>query len=467
MKVYTYQGESPTEALQIAQQKHGEEALVLQTKEVRKKTMTQPALYEVQVAIDEEAQPSMPPSLPPKKSNNASERLQEIAQKSLEAKRNAKKAPALTPVLGLGEESDDLLQLSDTVRQISELAGVPTSQKNHSLSNKLNKELSRPIVGQNMGNTEAESTKNEIKELKAIKAEIDKLNDKMKILGEMVWDKEGPKKEGLMIPQEFAEIYRLAKNSGIYRSHLDKIMQLTLELMPLKMRENSVFIKRYFREVLRKMVYCRPENLEVGSKKIIMLVGPTGVGKTTTLAKLAARYAFMMNKKYKVGIITLDTFRIGAVDQLMFYAKKMKLSIDTVVDPGEFVQAVDSLKYCDYILVDTVGSSQHDKQKIDLLKSFVNSDSNCAIDVSLVISATTKYEDLKDIYHTFSVLDIDTLVLTKLDETRGFGNVFSLVHETKKPLSYFSIGQEVPNDLVVASSEYLTDCLLDGFKKAE
>ncbi len=83
------------------------------------------------------------------------------------------------------------------------------------------------------------------------------------------------------------------------------------------------------------------------------------------------------------------------------------------------------------------------------------------------MSATTKYEDLKDIYHTFSVLNIDTLILTKLDETRGFGNIFSLVYETKKPISYFSIGQEVPNDFIVASSEYLTDCLLDGFKKVE
>lgn len=185
-----------------------------------------------------------------------------------------------------------------------------------------------------------------------------------------------------------------------------------------------------------------------------MLVGPTGVGKTTTLAKLAARYSRLLNKNYKVGIITLDTYRIGAVDQLMFYAKKMKLSIDTVVDTEEFVSALDSLKYCDYILIDTVGSSQHDRAKLESLKSFVNADPNTKIDVSLVMSATTKYEDLKDIYHTFSTLGIDTLVFTKLDETHSYGNVFSLIYETKKPVSYFSTGQEVPNDLSVATSDF-------------
>ena len=454
MKLYTYTGETAAEALRIAQEKHGEDALVVKNEEKRKKTLTQPSLYEITVAVDEgdspaPAAPTSAPAPEPKRSNTAAERLKEIADKEYERRKNMRAASPKLPVIDDG--NDVTAQLTNAVREISKIANVPSPTQN------TKETLKSPMT--------ADSQKTEAKELKAIKSEIEKLNDKMKTIQSMVWREKEPK--DWMIPPEFAEIYHLAKSSGIYREHLNKIMQLTLELMPLKMRENSVFIKRYFREVLRKMVYCRTENLETGAKKIIMLVGPTGVGKTTTLAKMAARYAFKMNKKYKVGIVTLDTFRIGAVDQLMFYAKKMKLSIDTVVDPGEFVQAISQLKYCDYILVDTVGSSQHDKQKIEMLKSFVNSDPNCTIDVSLVMSATTKYEDLKDIYHTFSVLNIDTLILTKLDETRGFGNIFSLVYETKKPISYFSIGQEVPNDFIVASSEYLTDCLLDGFKKVE
>ncbi len=235
--------------------------------------------------------------------------------------------------------------------------------------------------------------------------------------------------------------------------------------MPLRMRDNSILIRRYFRELLKKMILPRREIEIEGAKKIIMLVGPTGVGKTTTLAKLAARYAYLMDKKYKVGIITLDTYRIGAVQQLMFYAQKMKLSIDSVEDPPEFATAINSLRHCDYILIDTAGSSQYDRAKIDSLKSFLNAETTASIDVMLAVSANTKYEDLKEIYNGFAPLNVDTFVVTKLDESRSFGNIFSLLYETRKPVSYFSIGQNVPDDLIVASGEFLTTCLLDGFSK--
>lgn len=93
----------------------------------------------------------------------------------------------------------------------------------------------------------------------------------------------------------------------------------------------------------------------------------------------------------------------------------------------------------------------------------MNADYN--IDVNLVLSATTKYEDLKDIYDSFGILDIDTLIFSKLDESSGFGNVFSLIYITKKPISYLSIGQEVPDDILVARNDYLSDCIINGFFK--
>lgn len=472
MKLFTYKADTSTLALAEAKKELGDEFSIISQKK------TGDGKYEISVAISEEdykkikekeEEQRAKDELFAAKNNKVAERLEIIAQKELERKKAANLAQTSFPQSNLPEEVS--LQLSDTVRQIAQIAGVnskmppiksPYIQENNTQKientkqEKQEKELDKP---------KKQST-SDTNDLKILRGEIDRLNDKLKLIQNMFWEERGPKRDGLIIPHEFAEIYRITKSSGMAKEHLEKIMQLTLELMPIKMRENSVLIKRYFREVLRKMVYARAENLSSNAKNIMMLVGPTGVGKTTTLAKLAARYSRMLNKNYKVGIITLDTYRIGAVDQLMFYAKKMKLSIDTVVDTEEFINALDSLKYCDYILIDTVGSSQHDRAKLESLKSFINADPNAKIDVSLVMSATTKYEDLKDIYHTFSTLGIDTLIFTKLDETNSYGNIFSLIYETKKPTSYFSIGQEVPNDLNVATSDFLIDCLLDGLIKA-
>lgn len=466
MKLFTFTAETGAQALAEAKKELGNEFSIIAQKKLNDGT------YEVSVAISEEdlkQAKAKQQDEPKPKTNNIAERLELIAQKEIERKRIAQSMPPLP--------EDVSLQLSDAVRQISQIAGVESKLPAKSPYVE-QKKTPQTIQTQTPPTKQIESKKEEKKDsnsqnkkesqsddLRVIKGEIDRLNDKLKLIQNMFWEERGPKRDGLIIPHEFAEIYRITKASGMAKEHLEKIMQLTLELMPIKMRENSVLIKRYFREVLRKMVVARSENLSSNAKNIMMLVGPTGVGKTTTLAKLAARYSRLLNKNYKVGIITLDTYRIGAVDQLMFYAKKMKLSIDTVVDTEEFVNALDSLKYCDYILIDTVGSSQHDRAKLESLKSFINADPNTKIDVSLVMSATTKYEDLKDIYHTFSTLGIDTLVFTKLDETHSYGNVFSLIYETKKPVSYFSIGQEVPNDLSVATSDFLIDCLLDGLTK--
>ncbi len=453
MKLYTYGGESAAEALKIAQDKHGEDALVVKTREVRKKTLNQPGLYEIIVAVEEDVQKEVP-------KNSIQKRIDEIKEQSYIPK-NTYNAPKPTPkpsitreVFELKEEDEDVsLELSSAIEEMKKI--IPTPPPKSSIRD-LDTRFESKLAQKEEERAKKEQTEN--KEFKLIKGELDKINDKIKLIQNMFWEEKTPNTQ---IPQEFAEIYRIAKSSGMYSTHLDEIMQLSLELMPLKMRENSVTIKRYFREVLRKMLYCRNENLELNGKKIIMLTGPTGVGKTTTLAKLAARYSKLLDKKYRVGIITLDTYRIGALEQLTWYARKMKISIETVIEPEDFLREIDTLRYCDIILVDTAGHSQHDKQKINQLKRFVQNDYK--IDIALVLSATTKFEDLRDIYHSFGELEIDSFIFSKLDESKGLGNLFSLAYETKKPISYLSVGQEVPTDLCVATNDYLADCLLDGF----
>lgn len=422
MKILTFTGKTPSEALKKAKLEIGDDGMLIETKEIQKKALGRDALYEIVIGVDD--------------SNMSTY--------------HSKRGQPLPQQRSLQKESEEILyDISHAAKQISKISDATVPDFDYTMPRK-------------------EQVTYEPKELKEIKTEINKLTDKVKIIQNMFWDEKSPDIE-TQIPPEFAEIYRLAAQSGMDKLHLDGLMRITLEHMPFKMRENSATVKRYFQTILRKMVPIRMETMpKVGAKKVIMLVGPTGVGKTTSIAKLAARYSFLMEKKYKVGLVVLDTYRIGAVEQLMQYARMMKLGIETVVDPPEFSSALESLKYCDYILIDTMGSSPYDKDKIEKIYECLDTNTtDYHVDVVLVMPSSIKYEDLKITYENFSSLGVDTLMFTKLDETMGFGNIFSLAYETRKPISYFSVGQEVPEDLVCASSDFLIECLLHGFNRSK
>ncbi|MDD2790097.1 MAG: flagellar biosynthesis protein FlhF [Sulfurimonas sp.] len=427
MKILTFTGKTPSEALKKAKLEIGDDGMLIETKQIQKKTLNREAVYEIVIGIDEEKLPK-------------------------NYKRFGKPLQDQKPIM---QESEDILfDISNAAKQISQIADVTEPRFEYGLPRATQTPIVTPLL--------------EPKELKEIKNEITKLGDKVKLIQNMFWNEKAPDLD-TAIPPEFAEIYRLAAQSGMDRAHLDDIMQMTLAHMPSKMKENSSTVKRYFQTLLRKMIPIRIESTpSLGNKKVIMLVGPTGVGKTTSIAKLAARYSFLMQKKYKVGLVVLDTYRIGAVEQLMQYARMMKLGIETVVDPPEFATALESLRHCDYILIDTMGSSPYDKGKIEKIYECLDANSTeYKVDVVLVMPSSIKYEDLLATYENFSSLNIDTMMFTKLDETRGFGNIFSLAYETKKPISYFSVGQEVPEDLVCANSDFLVDCLLNGFNRSK
>lgn len=419
MKIITFSGSSPTDAMQKAKM-HPEydKMLHIDTKEVRKKSFTKDAIYEIIMGIEESSSDF-----------NGYDNIKRVQKPIIKA-------------------SEDIhLDISNAAKQMSKIAQAREPMFDYA-------DIKKPQI------------QSEPPEIKEIKQELLKLGDNIKLIQNILWQDKAPSLQN-QIPPEFAEIYRLALDSGMDFKHLELIMSMTLEHMPLNMRENSLTIKRYFQTLLRKMLNIRSEDVALaGEKKVIMLVGPTGVGKTTTVAKLAARFSFLMQKKYKVGLVVLDTFRIGALEHLMQYARMMKLSIETVVNPPEFTTALESLKHCDYILIDTMGSSPYDKKKLQKIYECLRAGDNYNIDVTLVLPSSIKYEDLKITYENFSPLGIDSLLFTKLDETKAFGNIFSLAYEVQKPLSYFSLGQEVPEDLVVASSEFLIECLLSGFDRS-
>lgn len=439
MKILTFTGKTPSEALKKAKLEIGDEGMLIETREIQKKALGRTAMYEIVIGIEEA----------------------DLKKKKLAMPETYSKKP-LEKQKPIKQESEDILfDISNAAQQISKISDVTDPLKDFIDSPKQSEAPQSKPQPQQKSSVEP-------KELKEIKAEINKLGDKVKLIQNMFWDEKSPDIES-NIPPEFAEIYRLASQSGMNEDHLRDIMRITLEHMPHKMKENSGTVKRYFQTLLRKMIPIRLESLpQAGSKKVIMLVGPTGVGKTTSIAKLAARYSYLMEKKYKVGLVVLDTYRIGAVEQLMQYARMMKLGIETVVDPIDFPTALDSLRHCDYILIDTMGSSPYDTGKIEKIYECLEAnDTEYDVDVVLVMPSSIKYDDLMSTYENFDVLNVDTIMFTKLDETRGFGNVFSLAYETKKPISYFSVGQEVPEDLVRASSDFLVECLLHGFNRSK
>ncbi|WP_228135569.1 hypothetical protein [Halarcobacter anaerophilus] len=215
--------------------------------------------------------------------------------------------------------------------------------------------------------------------------------------------------------------------------------------------------------MLRRIIPIKQEvPLRKHQRKIIMMVGPTGVGKTTTIAKLAARYAYKLGQNYKVGIVTLDSFRVGAIEQLQAYTNIMRLPLEVVKKPEELVEALLRLKDCNYIFIDTAGSSQYDVDKIEMINEYQEKVHELPIEKVLVLPANVKHSDLIDIYTNYSRLNINYLTFTKLDETKSFGNLISFAHKTKKSIIYFSIGQNVPDDLIVSDSTFLINCFMNN-----
>jgi len=184
---------------------------------------------------------------------------------------------------------------------------------------------------------------------------------------------------------------------------------------------------------------------------VVALVGPTGVGKTTTIAKLAANFALFEGKS--VGLITIDTYRIAAVEQLKTYSEIINLPIEVVYTAADFKRALQNLSNKQLILIDTAGRSQKNKQQIRELKHFFNG--RPLNETHLVLSANTKLEDLLETADSFKELNVNRLIFTKLDETNSLSNVVEVAERLQIPLSYVTTGQSVPEDIEVATFDVI------------
>jgi len=293
------------------------------------------------------------------------------------------------------------------------------------------------------------------------KAEILKMQEEIKKVRNSLWE---PKSKlfDLTIPNEFIQMYNLFEQNEFDQEMTYTIMKKTIQSLPMSLTKDEEKIKNFFKIILRRIVPIKYEVLvRMHQRKVMMFIGPTGVGKTTSIAKLAARYAYKLGANYQVGIITLDSFRVGAIEQLKAYTNIMRLPLEIVRKPQDLVEALLKLKDCHYILIDTAGSSQYDIDKIELISEYQNKLKDIAIEKHLVVPANIKASDLLEIYNQYSILGINYLLLTKLDETRSFGNIISFAYKVKKSICYFSIGGNVPDDMMVADHNYLIEAFLN------
>ncbi len=236
-----------------------------------------------------------------------------------------------------------------------------------------------------------------------------------------------------------------------------RLIQHVAECLDTEELDHPQSIDATLRDAIEQCIPIAPPISAVaGARRVVALVGPTGVGKTTTVAKLAAN--FKLAHGVRVGLVTVDTYRIAAVEQLRTYAEIIDLPLAVVNDPGEMPRAIDELGAVDLIFIDTAGRSPRDEVKIRELGEFLLQAR--PDEVHLVLSAVGEERSLRAAIERFAPVQIDRLILTKLDEADSLGSVLAVLASSSRPLSYVTTGQAVPDDIEPADRKRLARLIL-------
>lgn len=255
------------------------------------------------------------------------------------------------------------------------------------------------------------------------------------------------------IPSPYQKLYNKLRKNNVSLDLLNDINTKVLEHYYYhRRRVNEEEANDFIYQVLVNYIKKLPFGGFTPQKKYITVIGPTGVGKTTTLAKIAS-YT-MIEKRKKIGFITTDTYRIAAVEQLKTYAKILNAPIEVCYNLHDFKFALEKFNEFDHIFIDTAGRNFKNSKYVEELKDTIEfSEDN--MESYLVFSLTAKEKDLEIIYNQFSNFPIDKLIFTKLDETSQYGSLINLPYKFQKPISYITYGQDVPDDIIEATHEFV------------
>ncbi len=274
-------------------------------------------------------------------------------------------------------------------------------------------------------------------------------------------EKEAGKEEpSTELSNTFAMVTSMLKENEVDEQYISSILDEVKKGLKEDALIEQILSNIYQRMILR---FGKAEKIVPAKEgvKILFFVGTTGVGKTTTIAKIASQ--FVVEDKKKVALLTADTFRIAAAEQLRTYANILEIPFRVIYTTEEIIEAVENFKEFDYILVDTAGHSQYNDTQRETMTEYVESiRAKAETEVFLVLAANTKYKDMLSIADSYKKMTEYKLIFTKMDETDTYGNLLNLKLYTGAEMSYITCGQNVPDDIASFDAQSIVKKLLGG-----
>ena len=400
IKIYTAKTEN--EAIETAKKELGDGVVVMNVKNVKKKgflAFLKPCLVEVTVALEEESE---------KYTAAVSAINSVIASSQNKEAQQTKSVPVVEAETSVKKESSAIEEKLDSLQLL------------------LEQQLQKPEEDKEDKDSKAEEEPKE-------ETETDKF---MKLLHQTMLNNE--------VDEKYAN------------EIIEEIGQLNKPNLPFDYALANIYQKMILK-------FGKPNGITPAENgiKLVFFIGPTGVGKTTTIAKIASK--FRVDEKKKVALLTADTYRIAAAEQLRTYANILEVPFRVIYTVEELEKAMEDFKDYDYLLVDTAGHSHQNTTQKDNMSDFIHSvDDKVAKEVYLVLSATTKYRDLISIADSYKEMADYKLIFTKLDETTTLGNLLNLKLYTGASLSYVTYGQNVPDDIEDFNPQKTVKRLLGG-----
>ena len=421
MIIKKFVAKTEKEAIENAKKELGEGVVVMNVKDVKNKGLfafLKPHMTEVTVALEEESE---------KYTSAVSAINNVIASNQTKETLPAQSAPVSTPA------------------PIPVASPESTRKENSAIEEKLDSLQS--LLEQQLQKPEEDKEKKEVKGEKEIKGEKEE-GKETKQKEETEIDKFMKLLHNTMLDNEVDEKYA--------KEIIDEIEQINKPNMPFDYTLANIYQKMILK-------FGKPSSITPASSgiKMVFFIGPTGVGKTTTIAKIAS--IFKVDQKKQVALLTADTYRIAAAEQLRTYANILEVPFRIIYTVEEVEKAMEDFRGYDYILIDTAGHSHQNTTQKDSMRNLIHSmDGKAEKEVYLVLSATTKYRDLISIADSYKEMTDYKLIFTKLDETTTLGNLLNLRLYTDAELSYVTYGQNVPDDIEEFNPQGTVKQLLGG-----